>query len=69
MLLDWNGWSESLSVWHWQGSLSNLLMTFVCSYFDGDLPEEERLKSEVKSEEEEEEISSGQKKGVNTSQR
>lgn len=45
----------------------DLFMTLVYSYFDGDLPEEEKLKIEVKSEESEEEVSSGQKKGANTS--
>lgn len=45
--------------------------TLMCvySYFDGDLPEEEKLKVELKSEEEEEEVTPGQKKATHKSQR
>ncbi|XP_042336939.1 ATP-dependent DNA/RNA helicase DHX36-like, partial [Plectropomus leopardus] len=38
-------------------------------YFDGDAPEEDKLKTEFKSEEEEEEVSPGQMKASQTSQR
>lgn len=37
-----------------------MCFTHVCSYFDGDLPEEEKLKIEIKSENEGEDISLGQ---------
>lgn len=38
-----------------------MFITFLCSFFDGDEPEEEKIKSEIKNEEEEEDISVGQK--------
>lgn len=44
-------------------------MFLTCSYFDGDAPEEDKRKLEVKSEEEEEEIFQGQKETNSKSQR
>lgn len=49
--------------------LFNIFMTCVCSYFDGDLPEEEKHIIEVKSEEEEEEVCSVQRTSSHKSQR
>ena len=46
-----------------------MFMICVCSYFDGDVPEEDKQKIEIKSEEEEEEVSSGQKRAAHKSQR
>lgn len=40
-----------------------------CSYFDGEMSEEEKLKIEFKSEEEEEDVTPGQKKATLKSQR
>lgn len=46
-----------------------LIWFVTLSYFDGDLPEEEKHKAEVKSEEEDEEIIPGQKKKSHSSKR
>lgn len=43
-------------------AVTDLCMTRVCSYFDGDMPEEEKRKIEIKSEDEEEDVSLDQKK-------
>lgn len=50
-------------------ALTDMFMKHVCSYFDGDMPEEEKQKIEIKSEDEEEEVSMGQKKATHKSQR
>lgn len=49
--------------------LINMFVTCACSYFDGEEPEEDKLKTEIKSEEDEEEICPGQKKANHKSQR
>ncbi len=46
-----------------------VFMACVCSYFDGDDPEEDKQKIEIKSEEEEEEVGLGQRKATCKSQR
>lgn len=44
-------------------------MTCVCSYFDGDISEEDKLKNEIKSEEEEDEVMPDLKKAAHKSKR
>lgn len=48
-------------------TLINTCMAYVCSYFDGEAPEEDKHK--IKSEDEEEDINAVQKKATHKSQR
>lgn len=46
-----------------------MCVAHVNSFFDGDLPEEEKQRIEIKSEDEEEDVSLGQRKAAHKSQR
>lgn len=61
---------DSINAWSFSAVAADRSMTLICacSYFDGDLSEEEQ-KIELKSEEEEEEVTPGQKKATHKSQR